>query len=78
MGPPPFKQQLNIMDLMTPNESRISTGEKFILVVLYFLVAILGLLSSFWTTNIVWMALLVVPSIFCVILAIYWFRYKTK
>ncbi len=77
-GLSPFKQQLNVMELINQNNIIITAKKKYFLVVLYSLVALFGFVSSYWTTNFVWMLLIVIPAIISFILAIYWLRFGSN
>ena len=62
------------MELINQNKNIVTARKKYFLVVLYSLTALFGFVSSYWTTNFVWMMLLVIPAMMSLILAIYWFR----
>jgi hypothetical protein len=44
--------------------------KKYSIVTAYFIVSLIGFVVAFWTTNFVWMMLLVLPAVMCLIIAI--------
>lgn len=48
--------------------------KKYTTVIAYFIVSLIGFFVAFWTTNFVWMMLLVLPAVMCLIIAISFLR----